>query len=119
MADSIDLTNAPEIDITVIEGDKLSAENATIIILKADDTNLDMTAYADVELNIYRDEDFRSRIHQFKNTAAPSTMTLGDGFFILLADPFSLQAKTYRYALRELDSPLTLSIGHFIVKRRH
>lgn len=109
---NVELTNAATVDIEVTQGDKLDSLNATITIVDADGVNIDMTQFSGVELNIYRDEDFKSRIYQFTN---PASMTLGDGFFILLASPFTLQAGTYRYGLKETDSPLTLATGDFIV----
>ena len=116
----VQLTRAAECDIEVMEGDKLDSTNAQITIKDADGVNINMSSYTDVEFNIYRDETFKSLIYTFKNTSGgDGTMTLGDGYFILEADPFPLSEGEYRYGLRELDSPITLAVGKFIVSRRY
>ncbi len=116
MATKVELTNAAEVDIEVIEGDKLDASNATITVKDSTGANYDMSAFSNVEFNVYRDEEFQSKILTFTN---PVSMTLGDGYFILLAAPLTLVAGIYRFGLREIDSPNTLAIGHFIVIRRY
>ena len=114
--ETIELTNAAEYDIVVIEGDKLEDPRSTIAIFNSDGSLHDMTVYSSVELDIYRDKNFQSKIYSFKTS--DSTLLLGNGFFTLVADPFTLSKETYRYGLRELDSPATLAFGHFIVKRK-
>lgn len=113
----VTLTNAAEVDIEVTEGDKLDATNATITITDAAGTPIDLTVFTEVQLNIYRDEEFKSKIYTFSKVGA--TLTTAVGSFVLLADPFSLVEDTYRYGLREADSPLTLATGHFIVKKKY
>lgn len=116
MSDKINLTVAAEVDIEVVQGDKLDMNNATITIVDHLGDPVDMTLYANVELNIYRDEEFQSRIYQFTN---PDSMTLGIGYFILLADPFPLSEGRHRYGLREMDGPGTLATGYFIINRKY
>lgn len=116
----IQLTNAAECDIEVMAGDKLDDTNARITIKDADDVNVDMSSYTTVELNVYRDADYKSRVYQFREPLnGQGGLTLGNGYFDLLADPLPLEAGTYRYGLREMDSPITLATGKFIVSKRY
>jgi hypothetical protein len=115
----IKLTNAAECLIRVVEGDKLSATNGRITITDAQGANVDMSAYSGVEFNIYRDQETKARMYQFvEPVGSEGGLTLGDGYFDLLADPFPLESGEYRFGLREMDSPITLAYGDFIVLDR-
>lgn len=115
----IDLTNAADCRIRVVEGDKLDDTNGRITITDAQGANIDMSAYSIVEFNIYRDQETKSRLYQFRQPLdGEGGLTLGDGYFDLLADPFPLQTGEYRFGLREMDSPITLAYGNFIVLDR-
>jgi len=115
----IQLTNAADCVITVMEGDKLDDSNGRITIKDSDGVDIDMTQYTNVEFNVYRDQETKSLMYQFKQpVGSQGGITLGVGYFDLLANPFPLEAGSYRFGLRETDSPQTLAYGSFVVTDR-